>query len=114
MQRLIFFDVQVREVMNVAFQLLRERGKFSQNHIDALRTCGKAPERNPSAETLGAWVEHFYTKAHDRLQGLFYDGIEFDDERVKEAFDVGSRLLTLYDEYENCALEHIIEKVKTR
>jgi hypothetical protein len=109
-----FSDVQVREVMNVAFQLLRERGEFSQKHIDALETCRKAPELNPSAETLEAWVEQFYTKARDCLHGLYYDGIEFEDERVKEAFDVGFRLLKLYDEYENRALDHIIEKVKTR
>jgi hypothetical protein len=109
-----FSDVQVREVMNVAFLLLRERGEFSQKHIDASETCRKTPEQYPTAETLESWVEQFRIKAHDRLRGLLYDGIEFEDERVKEAFDVGFRLLTLYNEYEKRALLDLLKEISKK
>ena len=44
------------------------------------------------------------------------DGIEFEDESVKEAFDVGFKILNLYSEYENRILLHIIDtaQAKTR
>jgi hypothetical protein len=67
-----------------------------------------------NAPTVSVGAEKFYTKAHDRLCGLTDDGIEFEEERVKEAFDVGFRLLKLYDEYENLILEDILEKVKAK
>jgi hypothetical protein len=94
-----FSDVQVASVMNVMFDLLRDRSNFLQKHIDALETSRKTPDQYPSAEECDSWVKEIETKTHNRLRGLIYDGIDFEDKRVQEAFDVGCRLLKLCDDY---------------
>jgi hypothetical protein len=106
-------DVQVNEVMKFAFELLHERTDLLKN---ALETCRKTPKQHPSYETLESWIERFYAKCHNRLRSLRDDGIEFEDGSVKEAFDVGFKILNLYSEYENRILLHIIDaaQAKTR
>jgi hypothetical protein len=106
-------DVQVNEVIQFALELLRERTELLEN---ALETCRKTPKQHPSYETLESWIERFYAKCHNRLRSLRDDGIEFEDESVKEAFDVGFKILNLYSEYENRILLHIIDtaQAKTR
>jgi hypothetical protein len=81
------------------FDLLRDRSNFLQKHIDALETSRKTPDQYPSAEECDSWVKEIETKTHNRLRGLIYDGIDFEDKRVQEAFDVGCRLLKLCDDY---------------
>jgi hypothetical protein len=107
-----FSDVQVRAVMDVMFELLRERFNFVLKHTNALQRCRKVPDRYPSDATLKSWINQVETKQHQRFRDLIYDGIDFEDERVKEAFDVGCRLLRAFDEAVTGPLQDIIDQVE--
>jgi hypothetical protein len=104
-------DVQVGAVMNAMFEMLHDRGEFLDKHIDAFETCRKTREQYPSAAETDAWAEIVDTKARNRLRGLRDDGIEFEDERVQDALDVGAKLLKLYDEYVARILGYIQETI---
>jgi hypothetical protein len=105
-----FTDVQVRDVVDAMFEMLRERTELSGRIVDAYHACDTTAELDQVEETIEQWLEQVATKERDRLRGLWDDGIEFEDERVKEAFDVGVRLLKLYDEHVIRALRPLLER----